>query len=210
MLSIKTDLPQLAFVGVGYRLADGKAMTNQFPSQEEDVKACIEYVMNNRAEYGISDKFAIIGGSAGAHLAMLYAYKYGPGSYQPAGVISWVGPANLSNIHEQLMMTNDPSKNVYDGWFVDAVGGTSKEKPELCFTSSPINYITSTSSPTLMLYGEDDTIVPRQQADELDAKLTSIGVKHTYKLYPGQGHGLTDVFPEVIKETVEFLKVYLK
>ena len=207
---LQNIFPQMAFVSVGYRLADGKAMTNQFPTQEEDVKACIEYVINNRSQYGISGRFATYGGSAGAHLAMLYAYKYGHGLYKPAAVISLVGPTNLSTVFEQIKMTGDPKKEVYYGWFVDGVGGTPEEKPELCFTSSPINYVTPDSPPTLMLYGADDTVVPPQQAEDLVAKLTSCGVEHTYRLYPGQWHDMKGVVSEIFQELVDFLNTYLK
>jgi acetyl esterase/lipase len=205
--AISADLPQFAFVSVGYRLVDGKTQTNQFPTQEEDIKACVEYVMDNRAEYGISDRFAIFGSSAGAHLAMLYAYKHGPVSHKPAAVINMVGPANLSNIIEQWMIADNPQKELFCSWVTDALGGT--ENTELYHSSSPINFITPDSSPTLMLYGEDDQLVLRAQADELDAKLTQNGVKHKYILYPGQGHDLKDVIPDLLKELKDYLNTYL-
>jgi len=207
---LQEALPQVAFVSIGYRLADPKTMTNLFPTQEEDVKACIEYIMNKSEEYGISKKFAILGGSAGAHLAMLYAYKHGRHSHQPVAVASMVGPTNISNIFEQVMMTDDPDKKVYLGWFIDAVGGTNEEKPELCYTSSPINYVTNDSPPTLLLYGGADNVVPSQQAEELADKLTVYGVEHIFKLYPGRGHNLKGVYDEAIQELIFFLNVYLK
>ena len=207
---IKEDIPHMAFVSVGYRLADGKEMTNQFPAQEEDIKACVEYVMNNRLKYGISDRFVLSGASAGAHLALLQAYKHGSGSYKPAGVVSIIGPANMSNVFEQIMATDDLNKETFFNWFVDAVGGTPEEKPELCYTSSPVNYVASDSPPTLLLYGDIDPIVPRQQADELAAKLTEFGVEHTYRLYPGIGHNVSEVFTDMMKEFVDFIKKCLK
>ena len=207
----QTSFPQTAYVSVGYRLADGKAKTNQFPAQEEDVKACIEYVLNNRAEYGISEKFVTYGISAGAHLAMLYAYKYGPISYKPVAVVNVVGSTNMSKIAEQVkMIENHPKKEEFLQVFVDAVGGTLEEKPELYYTSSAINYVTPDSPPTLILHGTDDLIVPRQQSEELAAKLTEHGVKHTYRLYAGQEHTLKGVRPEVDSETITFLSAYLK
>ena len=206
---LQNIFPQMAFVSVGYRLADGKTMTNLFPTQEEDVKACVQYVLDHRKQYGISKKYALYGGSAGAHLAILHAYKHGRSAYKPAAVVSMVGPTNLSKAFEQVMMTDDPNKEMFFSWYVNAIGGTLEEKPDICYSSSPINYVTSKSPPTLMLYGEDDTIVPWQQADELDAKLTALGVKHIYKLYPGQNHGLTEVIPELYKELEDFLRFYL-
>jgi len=70
---LRNAFPDYAFVTVGYRLcANG---VNRFPTQEMDVKSCIEFVLNNGGSYHISNKFALWGGSAGAHLALLYGYK---------------------------------------------------------------------------------------------------------------------------------------
>ena len=207
---LQTAFPQMACVAVGYRLVDGKTKTNQFPAQEEDVKACIEYVMNHRAEYGLSDRFVTYGISAGAHLAMLYGYKSGICSYKPVAVISVVGPTNMSLIRKQVMMMDDhPKKEEYAELFVIALGGTEEEKSELYRTSSPINYVTPDSPPTLMLYAGDDLIVPWLQAEELDVKLTAYGVKHRYRLYAGQPHSLRGVSSEVNDETITFLSTYL-
>ena len=207
---LQTAFPYMAYVAVGYRLVDSKAKTNHFPAQEEDVKACIEYVLNNRTEYGISEKFAVFGASAGAQLALLYAYKYGTGSYKPAAVISLVGSSNMSKIGEQVMANGYPGKETFYQLFIDVVGGTVEEKPELYYTSSPINYVTADSPPTLMLNAENDEIVPRQQSDELDDKLTAYGVEHTYRLYAGQTHNMRDVKNEFNEEIITFLKKYLK
>ena len=206
----KALFPHLAFVSVGYRLANGKTGENQFPTQESDVKACIEYVLGKREEYKISEKIGTFGGSAGAHLAMLYAYKYGDVSHKPAAVISLTGPTNMEKLFEQVLLTDDPEKQTYHGWFIDAVGGMPDEKTELCKTSSPVNYVNADSSPTLMLYGADDTIVPFQQPDELDGKLTEFGVPHIYRLYPGEWHDLAGVGEKVLQEVTLFINMYLK
>ena len=125
-------------------------------------------------------------------------------------VVNLVGPPNLSKIGEQVMMIDQPKREEYFKVFIDAIGGTVEEKSELYYTSSPINYVTSNSSPTLMLYGEKDLIVPWQQPAELDAKLTACGVEHTYRLYTGQEHNMRDVKEEVNEEIVTFLNTYLK
>jgi acetyl esterase/lipase len=66
---LRTSLPEYAFVAIGYRLYQNG--TNKFPTQEEDVKSCIEFVLDRGDEFQISDKFAIWGSSAGAHLGTI-------------------------------------------------------------------------------------------------------------------------------------------
>src|SRR5215510_3398349 len=71
--SMKRREPTYAIININYRLANAP---NLFPAQEEDVKLAVEYIYSKRSQYGISDKFVLVGGSAGAHLALLQGYKY--------------------------------------------------------------------------------------------------------------------------------------
>src|SRR6187402_970454 len=66
--SLKKREPTFAIFNINYRLAN---IPDLFPAQEQDVKAAIEFINSKRQEYRVSDKFALIGASAGAHLAML-------------------------------------------------------------------------------------------------------------------------------------------
>ena len=72
--TLKRRAPQYAIFNISYRLAANGQ--NLFPSQEEDVKAAVEFIYSKRDEYKISDRFGLLGASAGAHLALLHAYKY--------------------------------------------------------------------------------------------------------------------------------------
>ncbi len=72
--TMKRRLPDYAIFNINYRLSTGTA--NLFPTQENDVKAALQFIFNKSAEYLISDKYVLIGASAGAHLAMLQGYKY--------------------------------------------------------------------------------------------------------------------------------------
>src|SRR6187431_471921 len=66
--SLKKREPSYAIFNINYRLANTPDL---FPAQEQDVKAAIEFINSKRQEYLVSDKFALIGASAGAHLALL-------------------------------------------------------------------------------------------------------------------------------------------
>ena len=86
--SLKKREPSYAIFNINYRLANAPDI---FPAQEQDVKAAVEFIYNKRSEYMISDKFVLIGASAGAHLALLQGYKYAT-PVRPRAIIDFFGP----------------------------------------------------------------------------------------------------------------------
>ncbi|KAF8147783.1 hypothetical protein K438DRAFT_1910525 [Mycena galopus ATCC 62051] len=70
------------------------------------------------------------------------------------------------------------------------MGGTNAEIPEVYKERSPVTHADSIVSPLLILQGDLDRVVPKEQAE--GAYFESIqrrGGKVEYKLYPGEGHG---------------------
>ena len=67
-------LADYAFFNITYR----KATTNDtlFPAQENDVKAALEFIINNAESLQVSKKVVLLGVSAGGTLALLQGYKY--------------------------------------------------------------------------------------------------------------------------------------
>ena len=60
------------------------------------------------------------------------------------------------------------------------------------------------SAPTLVMHGEDDQIVPIADAALLSIKLLKKG---TLKVYPGLGHGLCTINPDIVnKDLLEFIQ----
>jgi len=54
--------------------------------------------------------------------------------------------------------------------------------------ASPVNHISKSSPPTLILHGMADLTVDREQSIQLAKKLAEFGVEHEIKLIPGVGH----------------------
>src|SRR5688572_13905236 len=67
-------LSDYAFFNITYR----QAITSDtlFPTQENDVKAALEFIINNSADFRVSKKVVLLGVSAGGTLALLQGYKY--------------------------------------------------------------------------------------------------------------------------------------
>lgn len=172
--------PTHALVTVNYRLYN--AGTNKFPVQEQDVKACIEYVMIHRADYDVSSKFGIIGFNEGGHLGLLYAYKYGGSSYMPMAVAGWNGQTELIKAY------NQNSSQVVKGWIADVAGNVTTADSLTYISSSPLRYVSANSPPTIIIQGLSDTVTVFSQSQMLVTKLQQTGITHTYKDYTGEGH----------------------
>jgi len=185
-------LPGYAFANINYRLVTETG--NYFPTQETDIKSAIEFLINKAADYNISRNFIFLGVSAGAHLALLQGYKHND-VLQPKGIVSFFGPVDL----ERLYVNSDQSIPSQLKFIMNA---TLESNPNIFFDSSPINFVSSNSAPTLMLHGEKDMLVPVEQAYMLQNKLDEKGVFNKLVIYPGQAHGwggkdLSDSFFQV-------------
>jgi dipeptidyl aminopeptidase/acylaminoacyl peptidase len=69
--------------------------------------------------------------------------------------------------------------------------------------ASPINHVSATTKPVLVIHSDDDKSVPVQQAAAFVDKLKAAGVQHRYVHFTDKGHmGITD---DVIKEARAFI-----
>ena len=69
---------------------------------------------------------------------------------------------------------------------------------------------TSGFPPTLILHGAADTIVPAQQARDLDAQLARLNVAHETRILPGEGHWFSGMAQmQLLLAVGNFLKSHL-
>lgn len=177
--SMKTKLPDYAFININYRLAYNNT-SNLFPTQENDVKAAIDFYLSNSATYKVSKDLIVLGASAGGHLAMMYSYKDDTAKHVKA-VIDFFGPTDLvalwnAGLAQQLILLSATGK-LYD------------QDPGLYTQSSPVNFITSQSPPTIAIHGGADPLVPASQTSLLLAKLQEKSVANQLVYYESGGHG---------------------
>jgi acetyl esterase/lipase len=178
--SLKRRMPEYAICNINYRLFNGT--TNTFPAQENDVKAAVEFVYSKRSEYLISEKFVLLGASAGGHLALLQGYKY-PSPVKPKAIVDFFGPTDMTDLYN-----NPASPMIPQSAVASIMGGTPATNATLYQQSSPITFVTAQSPPTIILHGGTDPLVSPNQSVMLDAKLQTMGVVHQYVFYPTEGH----------------------
>ena len=173
-------------VAIDYR----HAPQYQFPTQLEDVQTALQYIKDNADELEVDcDRLAIMGRSAGGHLATLAAYQ--PGAISFRAVISYYAPTDLTQGYKE-----PPFPNPIDTRTVirDFLGGTPQEIPEVYRQASPINYVRKNLPPSLLIYGDNDHIVESKFGDRLYKKLRSTDNTAVLLKIPWAEHAFDTVF----------------
>lgn len=186
-------------VTVSYRLS-GVA---HFPAAVEDVKCAVRWIKAHAAGYNINpEKVALIGGSAGGHLAMMVAYsneneftKACPDtrSAQVQAVVNFYGPTDL---------TTEYARNRHE--CLSFLGKTYREAPEMYAAASPSTYISPDDPPTLIFQGTIDSLVPVSQSDSLHAWLDNAGVANEYYRLKGWPHTM-----DLAKKVNEYCRYHM-
>jgi acetyl esterase/lipase len=173
-------------VAIDYR----HAPRHRFPAQLEDVQAALQLIVQQAATYEIDPtRIAVMGWSAGAHLAMLAAYQLN--TIPIRAVISYYGPINLYKGYDDPP-SPDPinTKAVLETF----LGGSPKQLPALYKSASPINYVRPNLPPTLLIYGDHDHLVKPVFGEQLYEDLRATGNKAIFIHIPWAEHAFDAVF----------------
>lgn len=183
-----------------------------------DVKCAVMWVKQHAAEFHVSaDRLAVLGRSAGGHLALLAAYAdndatlpasctFADNKLSGATMIS--NDASISNgasvravaafyAPTDLLWAYDNPANqrVIDGpaTIRNFVGGdlrASNEMQQRFQVASPTAHVSAQRTPpTLLVHGGQDQLVRRENMDRLEAKLKEAGVAPQTLFIPYAQHG---------------------
>jgi len=172
--SLRKRLPDWAIFNINYRLAG--FFSNLFPTQESDIKSAVKYIFNKREAFNISDKWVLVGASAGGHLALLQGYKNSSQFVKPMAIVNYFGPSDMQDM-EDHPGAESPGKSAIQL----LCNGTE-------FESSPVNYINTETPPTITLQGSADQLVLPAQQTALHTKLKANSVPEKLVLFEGEGH----------------------
>lgn len=182
-------------IAVNYRLAPKW----KFPAQVDDCREALKWTVAVADQYQIdSEKLAVYGYSAGAHLAALMACN--PSQGQPAvrAVVAGGAPCDFCDLEPD---------NATLAYFL---GGSRSEVPEVYREASPKEFASADDPPFFFFHGQVDRMVPLDNSRCLHDALQKHGVDSQFHEVLGQGHLLTFIDADARNKAITFLKKYLQ
>jgi acetyl esterase/lipase len=179
--------------GEGYAVASleySLAPKYRYPAPVEDVAAALAFLKSRAQELGLDPgRFVVLGRSAGGQIALQSAYTLGDKAIK--GAIAFYAPADM--VFGYGLPTNPlilDSRQLMEQY----LGGSYSHHPEAYVASSPVEHLSASSPPTLMLHGRVDELVSFQHSVHLRGKLDALGVPNFTVDLPWGAHGFDFVF----------------
>ncbi len=162
----------------------------RFPAQLEDVQTALSFIRDHAKEYEVDpERIALMGRSAGAHLAMLAAYQ--KDSAPIKAVVSYYGPVDLVRGYAAPPFPNPINTNAVLEAFL---GGSPTEFPLLYQQASPISYVMPGLPPTLLIYGGRDHLVEAKYGESLYQHLRDAGNTVVFLEIPWAEHAFDAIY----------------
>lgn len=210
-----------SFIDSGYALASidyRYSTTAVFPAQIQDCNEAVQFLYDHAAKYKLDkNRIAVIGFSAGGHLASLMALSnnndvkefYPPGkkiNFKIRCAFDFYGPSDLG-----MLATNpDTSVNNERNPVSILLGAMPVDRPDLAKIASPVTYVDKNDPPFLIVQGEKDESVPNTESKILSSWLTLAGVPNKLIIVPGAPHYGKMYDADYIREDIfRYLKKYM-
>ncbi len=164
----------------------------------KDEMAGVEFV--KATGYVDPKKIGITGGSYGGFMTLMAIGKE-PDTWAAAvelyGIINW----------STMLKSSDPSLNEY----LKALLGNPEENRKVYEADSPITYIRSEKAPLLVLQGDNDPRVPKEEAQQVVDILKKEGRVVDAHYYPNEGHGFVKRENQIdaIRRSIAWFDQYL-
>ncbi|NGX63280.1 MAG: Dipeptidyl aminopeptidase BIII [Candidatus Anoxychlamydiales bacterium] len=107
--------------------------------------------------------------------------------------------ASYFGISDIIALVEDTHK--FEAKYEDKLVGPYPETKQLYFERSPINFTEQLSCPIILFQGEDDKIVPPNQAEKMYKALNEKKLPTAYLLFENEGHGFRNA--KAIKKAIE-------
>ena len=198
-----------ALASIDYRFATEAI----FPAQIQDCNRAVSFLVDHADQYGIDkDRIAVMGFSAGGHLASLMGLSKNnniPDFFMPEttkafdfkAVVDFYGPAELI----LFPGANDPKSPE-----ALLIGAAPLDRPDLAKAASPVTYVDKDDPPFLLIHGEKDDMVSPRHSQLLSAWLTAQGVENKLIIVKDAPH-FGEMFDsdDIRKSVIGFLKIHL-
>jgi acetyl esterase/lipase len=216
----KSDVPIAKLLDHGFAIAsvDYRLSTEaHFPAQIHDIKAAIRFLRAKAELFRIDTKrIAIIGSSAGGHLAALVGVtngsrelegKIGDHLDESSDVHCIVSLFGASNLQTILSQSTEFGLKMRVSALQLLLGGQPTEKPGLAKLASPVAHIDKNDPPLLLIHGDADPQMPPEQSQEFARAYEVAGLTVKFITLPGSKHGGPEFYDtERTAIVAEFIK----
>jgi acetyl esterase/lipase len=198
----KSDVPIAALLDHGFAIASvNYRLSTQavFPAQIHDIRAAIRFLRAKAPEFRLNtEKIAIIGSSAGGHLAALVGVTNGhkvlegrigdhlDQSSRVDAIVSLYGASNLQSI---LAQSTEFGLTVRIPALKLLLGDVPEKKPELAKLASPVAHLDKSDPPLLLIHGDADPQMPHEQSREFASAYEALKLRAKLVTLPGSRHG---------------------
>lgn len=181
----------------------------------DDVESALGTLKNVCKEYAFNiDKAILSGGSAGSHLALLYAYtRKNDAPITPVAACVYCPPVACAE-PDFLMGISGEFEDWKNGVLSKCCGITitkdtlqNPEQQKALRRISPDEYVSKECVPTAVFQGRLDYIVPFAQVNKFINKLTESGVTNSLLIYENSDHAL-DKDPDCSEKSREIIREY--
>jgi dipeptidyl aminopeptidase/acylaminoacyl peptidase len=179
-----------------------------------------DFIVSNRYDWGGGDwkdvcaaaDFAVSQGFADPERLGIGGWSYG--GYMAAWAVTQtnrfkasVSGAPMTDLASEFG-TESPGVNAGDTWAL----GTPYENQDLFIKRSPVTFVKSARTPTLLLNGEEDTTDPLGQVQQFYRGLERYHVESELVVYPREGHGIREEKHQVdvLNRVIAWYEKYLK
>ena len=146
-------------------------------------------------------KLGITGGSYGGYMTLMAIGKtpdLWAAAVEEYGIIDWL----------TMLKGEDPELQAYE----KSLLGDPDKEPKVYADDSPITFIRQAKAPLLVLQGDNDIRVPKEEAEQVVAILKSEGRVVDAHFYPNEGHGFVKLENVVdsYERMIAWFEKYLK
>ncbi len=159
----------------------GSSPLFKVPEAVVDVRNALKHIRSNAERWSVdTGRLGVFGGSAGGHLSLMLGTasesevgdEGDAGDARVAAVVAYFPPVDL----QPIVGPNDrfPALD-FDQELADDI--------------SPVLYVSKDDPPTLLVHGDEDTLVPLSNSERIHKAFTEAGVTTDLVVLEGAGHG---------------------
>ncbi len=180
-----------------------------------DITQALKTIKTTSAKYGFNlEKLLLSGGSAGAHLSLLYAYtRMEEAPIKPVAVCPYCPPVDCSKSDFLMGISGEFEDWKYGvlskccGLEINRENLLEAQQQKALKKISPQEYISEHCIPTAIFHGRLDELIPFSHIEKFISTLNENGIKSDLLIYENSGHAL-DKDPEIAAQTKDIIKSY--